>query len=253
MTKRYGLKDEQWEKIKDLLPGREGTVGATAKDNRLFVEAVLYRYRAGIPWRDLPERFGDFRVVHTRFSRWSKKGVWEKVFKVLSEDADNEYAMIDSTIVRAHQHSAGAKGSCAEQEKLGRSAGGLSTKIHAVVDALGNPTQFFLTPGQASDLQGADALLPQIQADALLADKAYDASERVVLPLNQRGIEVVIPPRSNRIEPRPYDKVLYQARHLVENFFSKLKQFRAIATRYDKRSCNFLGGIYLASSVILLA
>lgn len=253
MTKRYGLKDEQWEKIKDLLPGREGTVGATAKDNRLFVEAVLYRYRAGIPWRDLPERFGDFRVIHTRFSRWSKKGVWEKIFKVLSEDADNEYAMIDSTIVRAHQHSAGAKGSCAEQEDLGRSAGGLSTKIHAVVDALGNPTQFFLTPGQASDLQGADVLLPQIQADALLADKAYDAFERVVLPLNQRGIEVVIPHRANRIEPRPYDKVLYQARHLVENFFAKLKQFRAIATRYDKRSCNFLGGIYLGASVILLA
>jgi transposase len=73
MTKRYGLKDEQWEKIKDLLPGREDRVGATAKDNRLFVQAVLYRYRAGIPWRDLPERFGDFRVVHTRFSRWSNK------------------------------------------------------------------------------------------------------------------------------------------------------------------------------------
>jgi transposase len=84
--------------------------GATAKDNRLFVEAVLYRYRAGIPWRDLPERFGDYRVVHTRFSRWVRSGVWQKVFEVLACDADNEYEMIDSTIVRAHQHSAGAKG-----------------------------------------------------------------------------------------------------------------------------------------------
>jgi transposase len=108
--RRYALRDDQWERIKDMLPGRQGTVGATAKDNRLFVEAVLYRYRAGIPWRDLPSRFGDFRVVHTRFSRWSRKGVWERVFKVLATDADNEYAMIDSTIVRAHQHSAGAKG-----------------------------------------------------------------------------------------------------------------------------------------------
>jgi len=107
--KRYALRDDQWEKIKDLLPGREGHVGGTAKDNRLFVEAVLYRYRAGIPWRDLPERFGDFRVVHTRHSRWSKSGVWERIFKVLSEEADNEYGSIDSTIVRAHQHSAGAK------------------------------------------------------------------------------------------------------------------------------------------------
>ena len=110
MPRRYALRDDQWECIKNLLPGREGTVGVTAKDNRLFVEAVLYRYRAGIPWRDLPQRFGDFRIVHTRFSRWSKSGVWKRVFEHLADDADNEYAMIDSTIVRAHQHSAGAKG-----------------------------------------------------------------------------------------------------------------------------------------------
>ena len=111
MGRRYALRDDQWDKIKNLLPGREGTVGANAKDNRLFVDAVLYRYRAGIPWRDLPERFGDFRVVHKRHSRWSKTGVWEKVLEHLAQDTDNEYQMIDSTIVRAHQHSAGAKNS----------------------------------------------------------------------------------------------------------------------------------------------
>ena len=93
----------------ELLPGRPETVGVTARDNRLFVEAVLYRYRAGIPWRDLPERFGDFRVVHLRHSRWSKTGVWRRIFEALAQDADNEYVMIDSTIVKAHQHSAGAK------------------------------------------------------------------------------------------------------------------------------------------------
>jgi len=109
MTRRYGLRDDQWDLIKDLLPGKRGDVGVTAKDNRLFVDAVLYRYRAGIPWRDLPERFGDFRVIHLRHSRWSKTGVWKRVFDLLSKDSDNEYAMIDSTIVRAHQHSAGAK------------------------------------------------------------------------------------------------------------------------------------------------
>jgi transposase len=91
------------------LPGRLGHVGVTAADNRLFVEAVLYRYRTGMPWRDLPKRFGDWKAVHTRFTRWAKAGVWERVFKYLAKDADNEYAMIDSTIVRAHQHSAGAK------------------------------------------------------------------------------------------------------------------------------------------------
>jgi transposase len=110
MTRRYGLRDDQWERIKDLLPGRVGQPGATARNNRLFIDAVLYRYRAGIPWRDLPARFGDFRVVHTRHSRWSKTGVWARVFEALAREADNEYALIDSTIVRAHQHSAGAKG-----------------------------------------------------------------------------------------------------------------------------------------------
>ena len=106
--RRHALRDDQWDRIKDLLPGREGWVGVTAKDDRLFVEAVLYRYRAGIPWRDLPERFGAWKNVHTRFCRRAKTGVWERVFRHLAGDADNEYAMIDSTIVRAHQHSAGA-------------------------------------------------------------------------------------------------------------------------------------------------
>lgn len=106
----YALRDDQWDRIKDFLLGREGHVGGTARDNRLFGDAVLYWYRAGIAWRDLPERFGDFRVIHTRHTRWSKNGVWQRIFAYLSGDADNEYAMIDSTIVRAHQHSDGAKG-----------------------------------------------------------------------------------------------------------------------------------------------
>src|SRR6516162_2158853 len=157
---RYGLRDDQWERIKDMLPGKVGDVGATARDNRRFVEAVLYRYRAGIPWRDLPERFGDWKNTHRRFSRWAEKGVWQRLFEHLAADADNEYAMIDSTIVRAHQHSAGAPKKDDDQA-IGRSKGGLSTKIHALVDALGNPLRFLLTPGQTHDLTGADALLPQ--------------------------------------------------------------------------------------------
>ena len=124
MTRRYALRDDQWDRIKDLLPGRPGQVGRNAKDNRLFVEAVLCRYRAGIAWRDLPERFGDFRVVHLRHSRWSKSGVWRRVFEALAVEADNEYAMIDSTIVRAHQHSAGAqKGGSKKATRLSGAAG----------------------------------------------------------------------------------------------------------------------------------
>ena len=122
--RRYALRDDQWDRIKDLLPGRDGHVGVTAKDNRLFVDAVIYRYRAGIPWRDLPKRFGDWKAVHTRFSRWAKSGVWRRMFELLASDADNEYAMIDSTIVLAHQHSAGAQKRTARTKRSGAASAG---------------------------------------------------------------------------------------------------------------------------------
>ena len=130
----------------------------------------------------------------------------------------------------------------------------MSTELHATCDALGNPTSFHLTLGHASDLAGADALLPELvqHARAVLADRAYEAQERVLAVLEQAGVTSVIPPKANRRQPRPYDKYLYQARHLIENFFAKLKQYRALATRYDKRAVSFRGAIYLAASVILL-
>ena len=120
------------------------------------------------------------------------------------------------------------------------------------MDALGNPTGFFLTGGQASDLAGADALLPGVAAAALIADRGYDAEARVLAPLREAGIEAVIPPKRNRKEQREYDADRYEARHLVENFFCALKQFRAIATRYDKTARNFLAAVDLAATVITL-
>ena len=113
------LTDAQWAKMEPHCLGKPTDPGRSGRDNRLFVEAVLYRYRAGIPWRDLPERFGDPIKIHTRWSRWAEAGVWEKVFAVLAADADNEYAMIDSTIVRAHQHSAGAQKKPARTRRSG--------------------------------------------------------------------------------------------------------------------------------------
>lgn len=108
--RRYGLTDEQFLRIEQELPGRPGAVGRDSEGgNRLFVDAVIFKFRSGVPWRDLPERFGDWKNIHRRFSRWAENGVWERIFKGLVKDPDNEYAMIDATIVRAHQHSAGAK------------------------------------------------------------------------------------------------------------------------------------------------
>ena len=128
----------------------------------------------------------------------------------------------------------------------------MSTKIHATVDALGNPVGFHLTGGQEHDLAGADALLPELEAETLIADKAFDADQRVLEPLAEAGKTAVIPPRKSRTTPRAFDTDLYQARHLIENFFAKLKQYRAIATRYDKRAVHFLGAIHLAAAVIWL-
>lgn len=130
----------------------------------------------------------------------------------------------------------------------------MTTKIHASCDALGNPTGFHLTPGQACDLDGAHVLLPDIlgSIEAFLADKAYDAQERVLNLLEKAGVKIVIPPKSNRAQQRDYDKDMYQARHLIENFFAKLKQYRALATRYDKRAAALLGAVHLAAAVIWL-
>jgi transposase len=121
-----------------------------------------------------------------------------------------------------------------------------------LVDALGNPLAFLLTPGQAHDLEGADALLPEMKAAALLADKAYDADKRVIEPLLAAGKTPVIPCTPSCSLKRGYDRDLYKERRLIENFFCRLKQFRAIATRYDKCAVNFLAGVYAAACFILL-
>jgi transposase len=121
-----------------------------------------------------------------------------------------------------------------------------------MVDALGNPVAFHLTGGQAHDLEGSDVFLPRMQAGALLADRAFDADKRVIEPLLAAGKTAVIPSTSSRSLKRAYDEDLYEERHLIENFFCRLKQFRAIATRYDKRAVSFLAGVYAAAIVIWL-
>ena len=106
--RRYAIRDDQWKRIEPLLPGKPEDSGQTAADNRLFIDAVLWIGRTGAPWRDLPERYGKWNSVFQRFNRWAKKGVWERVFEAL-QDPDLEWLMIDTTIVRAHQHAAGQK------------------------------------------------------------------------------------------------------------------------------------------------
>jgi transposase len=259
MHHRHAIRDEDWDRIKDLLPGRGGQPGVTAKDNRLFVNAVLWIAKTGAPWRDLPERFGNWNSVWKRFDRWARKGVWRKIFKHL-QDPDLEWIILDSTIIRAHPHAAGAKkksdgtGGQIEQA-LGRSRGGFGTKIHAAVTGLGLPTVLLLSAGQEADVTHAPALLAAVPADAevkaVIADKGYD-SKAVVALVQGRGAEAVIPTLCTRKEQREIDKERYKDRNLGERFWHKVKQFRRVATRYEKTARNFLAFVQVASIMVLL-
>ena len=108
--KRYELSTSQWRKIEGFLPGRNGSVGVTAKDNCLFVNGVLWVLRSGAHWKHLPAEYGNWKSVHKRFTRWSQSGIWERIFEMLLADSDNRHIMIDSTVVRVHQQAACGKG-----------------------------------------------------------------------------------------------------------------------------------------------
>lgn len=161
--------------------------------------------------------------------------------------------MVDNRL----DHRAGAstrsrsKKSNPAQECLGQSVGGWSTKIHATVDALGNPLRIILSVGQRADITQAEALLVEYKTDAVLADRGYDA-DTLINSLLEAQIEVVIPAKRNRLEQRAIDENLYKDRNKVERFFNKLKQYRRVATRYDKTAICYTGFIHLASAMILL-
>jgi transposase len=230
VLRRHELTDDQWNAIKNLLPGKEGDPGVTAKDNRLF---------------------GQWHNVFQRFNRWCKKGVFTRIFEVL-RDPDLEVLMLDSTVIRAHQHSAGQKNSTPEQEQLGRSRGGVGTKIHVAVDGLGKPTRIILSPGQDHDVTKAPDLIRDSEADKVIADKAYD-SDALIDQIKAQGATPVIPPRENRKDPRDYDHQDYKKRNVVERFINVLKQCRRVATRYEKTARNFLGFVLFASTLVALS
>ncbi|NKL01025.1 IS5 family transposase [Rhizobium leguminosarum bv. viciae] len=247
---RLVLRDEQWERIAPHIIGDERTRGSSGRDNRMFVEAVLWIVRTGSPWRDLPEVFGEWNSVFRRFSRWSQKGIWWRMFAAMSDDPDFEYLIVDSTIIRAHQHAAGGKKG-AEDPALGRSRGGLSTKIHMVVRGLGCPVRFTLTAGQKGDAPQADALIEGLPAKVVMGDTAYD-SDRLRAEIAGKGAVAVIPNNPSRAKKYPLDKDLYAQRHLIECCFSKLKQFRRVATRFEKTARNYQAVVTIAATVLWL-
>nr|WP_156306807.1 IS5 family transposase [Novosphingobium sp. AAP1] len=248
--KRYELSEAQWIKVAPLLPGKLGDPGRTGSDNRLFVNGCLWVLRSGAHWRDLPERYGRWKTVHRRFSRWCHAGVWERVFEALTVDRDNKYLMLDSTIVRAHQQAASGKGG-RKNQALGRSRGGLTTKIHMLTDALGRPLRFIVTAGQVGDVTQAHALLEGQAGDAVLADKAYDSNALRTI-IAGIGAEAVIPSNRTRKIAIPHDAIVYKQRNRIERCFNRLKHFRRFATRYERRTIHFTGFAFLAAAMIWL-
>jgi transposase len=220
------------------------------EETRLFIEAIYYLDNNGCKIRSLPEEYGNCHVIHQRYMRWCRKGIWEGLFKHL-QDPDMQEVMIDGSIVRAHRCAAGYKKNSAEEQCLGRSCGGFSTKINLLGDALGNAIKFVLCPGNKHDITQAEELTEDISNTKLLADKAYDSQEFRDY-LEEKNCEAVIPSRSNSKNPRVIDKDLYKERRLVECFFGKLKEFRRVFSRFDKTAISYISYVHFAASIILL-
>lgn len=251
MNNRTELSDHQWEIFYAILV-QDGRIHVGAREKcRRFLNAVLWILRSGAQWRLLPASLGKWNSVFKRFSRWCKQEVWKSLHAGCSQYPDLQQVLIDSTITRAHACAAGAAGSTSEAEALGRSKGGFTTKIHAITDALGNPLDFILTAGQASDIGQAENLLALTPegAEALLADKGYDC-DVFIQAISDKGLEPIIPPKSNRNNPRTCDWVIYKERHLIECFFNKIKHYRRVFSRYDKMARNYMGFLHFVSALI---
>lgn len=248
MKKEY-INEMAWGKILAFLRGLKVVYTGSSAKCKNFIEAVFWMARTGAQWRELPFYYGSWNSVFKRFNSWSRKGIWNKLLEHFSQDSDLEYVMIDATIVRAHACAAGY-GDQPEQG-LGRSAGGFTSKIHAKVDALGNLLKFVVTPGQTSDITQAHNLLSDVYNAHVLGDKGYSSKELKSI-IESNNCSVVIPPKNNFIDSWEYDKHIYKERHLIECFFSKIKYFRRVFSRFDKSIRNFVAFISFVGACLWL-
>jgi transposase len=248
---KYYINQENWQSIYSILQGISGIRVKQESVTHTFIEGVYFILKTGAQWRELPSPYGKWRSIHKRYESWCRKGVWSKVLDVFSIGYDGESIMIDATIVRAHPCAAGYKKDSQAEQALGRSKGGFTTKIHAVVDALGQALRFSLTAGQRHDITQAPHLIEGFKNSNVIADKGYD-SKAFIGQIEKQHCTPVIPPRSNRKDPRHYDEHLYKERHLVECFFNKIKHFRRVFSRFDKKASSFMGFLAYASIVLWL-
>ena len=248
---KYYINKENWQRIYSILQRISGIRVKEELVTHLFIEGVYFILKTGAQWRELPSCYGKWRTIHKRYESWCRKSVWNQILEAISSNYDGESVMIDATIVRAHPCAAGYEKGQHDREALGRSKGGFTTKIHAVVDALGQALKFSLTPGQRHDITQASYLIEGFENSNVIADKGYD-SKNFIEQIEKQQCTPVIPPRSNRKDPREYDQHLYKERHLVECFFNKIKHFRRVFSRFDKKASSFMGFLAYASLLLWL-
>ena len=240
---RFDLSDEEWALLEPLLPKSRKSARV---DDRKIVNAIFYVLRTGMPWRDLPARYGPYTTAYNRFNRWSRRGIWKRVFDTTGVEIARQ-----SVSDRQHRRESPPRsewGKRGEQNQaIGISRGGRTTKIHAVVDSKGRPLNFMVTGGQVHDSQVVEEILNTPRPPlAVTADKAYD-SEKVRQQIRDEGALPIIPSRCNAIKKAYCPKRFYRRRHKIENFFCRIKDWRRIATRYDKLARNFLAATTLVA------
>ncbi|MFF2364838.1 IS5 family transposase [Streptomyces sp. NPDC058122] len=271
-----------WDRIEPMMPA-DPVRGRRWADHRRTLEAIAWKYHTCSPWRDLPDQLGSFQTAHKRLIRWAMDGTWERIFAAVLSTADGSddagwTVAVDSTVCRAHQHAAGArrKGHRNEGEPedhgLGRSRGGLSTKVHLASDSRARPLAVRITAGQACDAPAFEAVMasirvprsgpgrPRTRPDAVLADRAY-SSRAIRSHLRRRGIRAVIPQPSDQVghrlrrgrnggRPPAFDAEAYKQRNTVERCINRLKQWRGLAMRTDKLAIAYQGALHLAAILI---
>ncbi|RPK43448.1 Transposase DDE domain protein [Streptomyces sp. ADI92-24] len=271
MIRRHELSDREWEFVQPLLPS--SLRGRKRLDDRRVLNGIVWKFRTGTAWRDVPDRYGSWATLHTRFRRWAADGTFERMLRTAQAKADaagdiSWLVSVDSTIVRAHQHAAGAKKGL-RGPALGRSRGGLTSKIHLACDALGRPLAFVFTGGNINDCTQFTTVMeairvpriglgrPRVRPAHVLGDKGY-SSRAIRTWLRRRGIAHTIPERAdqarNRLRrgsrggrPPAFDRSVYKQRNVVERCFNRLKQWRGIATRYDKTAESYEAAVTLAA------
>ncbi|WP_367160853.1 IS5 family transposase [Kozakia baliensis] len=249
MSDLYWLTDEQMERLRPFFPKSHGR---PCVDDRRVLSGIIFVNRNGLRWCDAPREYGPHKTLYNRWKRWSAMGIFIRMMDGLAAGkAEPQTIMINATDLKAHRTASSLRGQKGGPGRLiGRTKGGMNTKLHAVTDRNGRPLDFFMTAGQISNYTGAAALLDSLPpAEWMLADRGYDADWfREVL--EEKGIKPCIPGRKSRGKPVKYDKRKYKRRNRIEIMFGRLKDWRRVATRYGRCPTVFFSAICLAATVL---